>query len=101
MESPVRGKWGFDTARPDAPQCGPSGRAPLLDFTSGYVTRAAALLPKQGTRAPWTLYQNYYRDWIAMRLQPIDDGVVGFSNSPRTLAALRKEAVVAMPSARL
>lgn len=31
---------------------------PFLDFTSGYVQRAAAMLPKQGDRQPWKLYQN-------------------------------------------
>ena len=35
---------------------------PLLDFTSGYVVRKAGELPKQGTVAPWKMYQNYIKD---------------------------------------
>ena len=42
--------------------------APFLDFTSGYVQRALAKLPKQGDRQPWRLYQNYLRDWLLLRL---------------------------------
>src|SRR5262249_14558765 len=30
-------------------------RAPFLDLTSGYVTRALDVLPKQGARQPWRL----------------------------------------------
>ena len=55
------------------------GQKPLIDFTSGYVARAAHLLPKQGDRKPWRLNQNYVLDMLAMRLEPIDDGVLTFS----------------------
>ncbi len=40
---------------------------PLLDLTSGYVTRAADRLPKQGARPPWRLRQNYILDLLATR----------------------------------
>ena len=35
---------------------------PVLDFSSGYVQRALATLPKQGSKQPWRLYQNYAFD---------------------------------------
>jgi cation diffusion facilitator CzcD-associated flavoprotein CzcO len=38
------------------------GEIPLLDFNSGYVTRALPDLPRQGNRLPWRLYQNYALD---------------------------------------
>ena len=53
-------------------------RKPLIDFTSGYVQRVAHLLPKQGDRKPWRLNQNYVLDMLAMKLDPIDDGVLTF-----------------------
>jgi cation diffusion facilitator CzcD-associated flavoprotein CzcO/acetyl esterase/lipase len=56
---------------------------PFLDFTSGYVQRAAALLPKQGDRAPWRLHQNYVWDLLALRLGKVDDGVMDFSRGGR------------------
>ena len=33
---------------------------PFLNFTSGYVVRALKILPKQGSRRPWKVYQNYF-----------------------------------------
>ena len=51
---------------------------PFLDFNSGYVERARHLLPKQGARKPWRVYQNYLRDLLTIRLTPIDDGVLRF-----------------------
>ncbi|MET0335820.1 MAG: NAD(P)/FAD-dependent oxidoreductase [Rhizobacter sp.] len=52
---------------------------PWLDFTSGYVQRSAAMLPKQGSKAPWRLHQNYIRDLFTLRYGRIDDGVMEFS----------------------
>jgi cation diffusion facilitator CzcD-associated flavoprotein CzcO len=40
---------------------------PVVDLTSGYIRRAAAVLPRQGTTGPWRLRQNYPRDLVALR----------------------------------
>ena len=53
---------------------------PWIDFSSGYVQRSLALLPKQGSRAPWKAYQNYVRDILTLRWGRLDDGAMGFSN---------------------
>jgi monooxygenase len=47
---------------------------PLLGLTSGYVQRAAGILPRQGHRAPWRVVQSYLHDLAVMRLGRIDDG---------------------------
>jgi cation diffusion facilitator CzcD-associated flavoprotein CzcO len=65
------------TARNDDPSI---GHEPWLDFSSGYVQRAMDAFPKQGTRAPWKLYQNYARDLMSLRYAKIEDGVLEFSN---------------------
>jgi monooxygenase len=52
---------------------------PLIDFTSGYVVRSRDALPKQGSRRPWKLYQNYFLDALALRFGRIDDGVLEFA----------------------
>lgn len=52
---------------------------PFLDFTSGYVTRAMDKFPKQGSKAPWRLHQNYLKDVFALRHGSIDDHME-FSN---------------------
>ena len=49
---------------------------PFLSFTSGYVQRAAGLLPLQGTRAPWQVHQSYLADLLAIRFGRLDDGVL-------------------------
>src|SRR3974377_629586 len=41
---------------------------PAIDFSSGYVQRAIAKMPKQGSKRPWRLYQNYALDIISLRL---------------------------------
>lgn len=51
---------------------------PFLDFTSGYVQRAAGLLPKQGDRKPWQVYQNYLKDKLTIQYGRIDDGTLDF-----------------------
>ena len=56
--------------------------APALDLTSGYVRRAAHLLPKQGAAKPWRVHQNYIADMAAMRFGRLDDGVMRFSARP-------------------
>jgi monooxygenase len=52
------------------------GEIPFLDFTSGYVRRALPLLPKQGARRPWRLYQNYLLDLLTLRFGRIEDGTL-------------------------
>lgn len=51
---------------------------PFLDFTSGYVQRAAHLLPQQGSRRPWQVYQNYLKDLFTIRFGRLNDGVLHF-----------------------
>ncbi|MEO8807994.1 MAG: alpha/beta hydrolase fold domain-containing protein, partial [Burkholderiaceae bacterium] len=54
---------------------------PFLTFTSGYVRRALELLPKQGDRRPWRLYQNYVLDLMMLDYGKVDDGVMRFSRA--------------------
>jgi len=49
---------------------------PWLDFTSGYVQRALAKFPKQGSKRPYRLYQNYALDLMLMRYGTIEDGTL-------------------------
>jgi hypothetical protein len=49
-------------------------------FTPGYINRALASWPKQGAKPPWRVYQNYFRDTLALKWSRIDDGALEFSN---------------------
>ncbi|KWR87988.1 flavin-containing monooxygenase [Cupriavidus sp. IDO] len=65
------------------PRSDPALRAvPFLSFTSGYVQRAAGVLPRQGDRRPWRVYQNYIMDMLTIRHGRIADGVLQF-DAPR------------------
>jgi monooxygenase len=52
---------------------------PFIDFSAGYVLRAIDQFPRQGSKAPWRLHQNYARDILTLRFGEIDDGVMEFS----------------------
>jgi monooxygenase len=54
---------------------------PFSDLNSGYVLRALDRLPKQGSKEPWKLRQNYVVDRRSIRRAPIDDGAMRFSGS--------------------
>ena len=62
---------------------------PLIDFSSGYVVRAIDRFPRQGSKRPWRLYQNYALDLFALRRGPIQDGVMEFrrGGAPRVPAS--------------
>jgi cation diffusion facilitator CzcD-associated flavoprotein CzcO len=74
-------RHGFTEARP--PRDASVEEAPWLDFSSGYVQRALDILPKQGTKKPWRLYQNYVLDLITLRFGRVDDGTMKFSKPHR------------------
>jgi len=50
-----------------------------LSFTSGYVQRASSILPKQGSRAPWQVNQNYIMDIFLIKYARLNDGIMQFS----------------------
>ena len=56
---------------------------PFIDFSSGYVLRSIDQFPKQGSKPPWRLHQNYVRDILALRFGAIDDGAMVFSRQAR------------------
>lgn len=49
---------------------------PFMDFSAGYVLRKLDELPKQGSREPWKLRQNYFHDVRTIRRGDIEDGVL-------------------------
>lgn len=55
---------------------------PTIDLTSGYIARAAAILPKQGDRKPWRLNQNYALDLAALKFGALEDGTLQFRRAP-------------------
>jgi cation diffusion facilitator CzcD-associated flavoprotein CzcO len=66
---------------------------PFIDLMSGYVLRSINKFPKQGTKAPWRLHQNYARDILLLRRGPLEDDGMEFSN--RTPVAEPAELIAA------
>jgi monooxygenase len=64
---------------------------PLLDFTSGYVLRSLDKFPKQGSKEPWKLRQNYVLDIRTIRRGELDDGAMQFSGSALRDAGTREK----------
>ena len=65
---------------------------PLIDFSSGYVLRAIDKFPRQGSKTPWKLYQNYALDLMTLRYGPVDDGAMEFSGDGALPAAAASQA---------
>lgn len=64
---------------------------PWLDFSSGYVQRAMARFPKQGSKKPWRLNQNYLLDLMSLRFGKIDDEAIEYVTAPAPGADARAE----------
>ena len=57
---------------------------PAITFTSGYFQRGREVLPKQGSKKPWKLHQNYALDMLELRFAKIDDGTMEFTRLENT-----------------
>jgi cation diffusion facilitator CzcD-associated flavoprotein CzcO len=72
-------------------QCTPRNRdpsvaeLPFIDFSSGYVLRAIDQFPKQGSKAPWRLRQNYPLDIVSLKFGAVQDGALEFSLAAQAL----------------
>jgi hypothetical protein len=61
---------------------------PAIKMTSGYFQRASTIIPKQGSKKPWKLHQNYALDMLTLRFSTVDDGTMEFTRlKSRTRAA--------------
>jgi monooxygenase len=54
---------------------------PGLPLRSGYVERAKNILPKQGSKRPWKLYQNYFLDLSLLSLGSVEDNSMKFGSA--------------------
>ncbi len=68
---------GYVECRPSHPNPAISAQ-PFVDFSSGYIVRAIGRFPRQGSEAPWRLYQNFALDILSLRFRPLEDGTMRF-----------------------
>ena len=55
-------------------------RLPFVDFSSGYIQRAIEKFPKQGSKAPWKLYQNYVLDIFSLNYGKLNDEALVYTS---------------------
>jgi cation diffusion facilitator CzcD-associated flavoprotein CzcO len=72
---------------------------PWIDFSSGYVQRSIAQFPKQGSKTPWRLHQNYALDILMLRFGSLDDGTLEFGGRTRRKTESSETAVAEGESA--
>ena len=65
---------------------------PWIDFSSGYIQRAADKVPKQGSKKPWRLNQNYAKDIMMLRLGSLEDGTMEFKRATAKIVAMKEAA---------
>jgi|TARA_R100000049_G_C1953060_1_gene102650 cation diffusion facilitator CzcD-associated flavoprotein CzcO len=74
-----------------APSLSPAEEAALenddiFDFSSGYIQRSKAIMPKNAVSFPWRLNQDYRVDRKQMKSDPVDDGILHFRALPHAPA---------------
>ena len=69
---------GVDIAVPNLPYDHGLVEDDIFDFSSGYIQRGKAIMPKNAVEYPWRLNQEYLSDRKRMREDPVDDGILTF-----------------------
>ena len=54
-------------------------KTPFLDMHSGYIQRAVGKIPRQGSKSPWRVNQNYPLDLALSKIHKLNDGVIKFA----------------------
>ncbi|MGA8652143.1 MAG: NAD(P)/FAD-dependent oxidoreductase [Xanthobacteraceae bacterium] len=60
---------------------------PLIDFSSGYIQRAVDQFPRQGSKKPWRLHQNYVRDLLSLRFGAVNNPALEFERRRQSAKA--------------
>ena len=50
----------------------------LLDFDAGYILRGQSIMPKQGSKKPWKVYENYIKDFFLIKKGKLNDGFLKY-----------------------
>ncbi|MFE3688596.1 flavin-containing monooxygenase [Streptomyces sp. NPDC059095] len=80
-------RHGHDIATPVAREADRSEFSVMGEaLTSGYIARADKAMPRQGTRDPWRLWNNYYRDRAMLSGAPIEDAALRFEQAGSSVA---------------
>jgi cation diffusion facilitator CzcD-associated flavoprotein CzcO len=70
---------GYRRCTPRAPDDPAVSTEPWVDFSSSYIQRSIDKFPRQGSRPPWRLHQNYALDTLSLKFASVEDGSMEFS----------------------
>ncbi|MCX4161821.1 MULTISPECIES: NAD(P)/FAD-dependent oxidoreductase [Paraburkholderia] len=84
---------GYDSCVPRLPD-DEAGALPAVDLTSGYIQRAANILPRQGLHKPWNNPQSYLRDLASLKFGTLSDGAMQFERREQPATVLEQTAQV-------
>ena len=73
-------------------------RAGVTSLIEQRLGRAIDTLPRQGSRKPWRMYQNYLRDLQIVRFSRIDDGAMEFTRRGERVSRKAREGRAWKPS---
>ncbi len=71
-------KNGYDEVIPQGDATELTEDTVMGSLTSGYIARAAHVMPKQGKHVPWSISNNYLADRKQLKHARFDDGVLKF-----------------------
>lgn len=54
---------------------------PMMGLTSGYMQRARDIIPRQGSKSPWKMHQNYLSDLVGLRFRSVHGKTMEFTRS--------------------
>ena len=75
--------------------------APFIEigkFNPGYMERAIDNWPKQGSKPPWRVYQNYLRDIWSLKWSPVENKALEFSGPVQASSRRASEAAGHQPA---
>ena len=50
----------------------------LLNFDAGYILRGQEVMPLQGSKKPWKVYENYIKDFFLIKKGKLNDGFLKY-----------------------
>jgi monooxygenase len=68
----------------------------LGSIQAGYIARAVSTLPRQGSKAPWLVMNNYLADRVHLRKSQFEDGILRFDNKESQPKAKRSKLLSAL-----
>lgn len=80
-------QYGYDEVIPEGDATELLEDTVMGSLTSGYIARAADVMPKQGKHAPWKVSNNYLADRKELKTASFEDGVLKFKTRSSAVPA--------------